>query len=203
MKLSSPQVRTIGLGALVLLIALMSIQGIVTTNEIERKMEALISEHQSDLEKVDSLLESFVEIRGLLTAFVVNEQTDIKPIILRLNDLVEEAKRQSSSFREGRYRERMEGFTEMVKKYKAAIFAYSQELLLGGAGEGIQTWQRTLLETESAAHAIVADIKGNLRLEIADLGAAIIRQGRTARIMSILFGVAGVFAGEQSLLLAR
>lgn len=174
MTLSGRQIRSIGLGVLVLLIALMSAQGVVTTIGIERKTESLIPEHQADLEGVGTLRETFVEIRVLLTAFVINEETDIKPIILRLNDLVEAAQEQSSSFHEGRHRKRMEDCTGKVKQYKAAASAYSQELLLGGAGEGIQTWQRTLLETENDAHDIVAEIKDDLRQEIATFGAAIL-----------------------------
>jgi len=195
MRLSSRQIRIVGLGALVLLIALISIQGIVTTISIEKKVDSLIADHQADLEKVDNLLAEFVGIRGLLTAFVINEQTDIKPLILKLNSLIEKSGEQASSFREERHRKGMEEFTGKVKEYKAAMFAYSQELLLGRTGEGIQSWERTLMETENTAHSIVSDIKESLRLEIGELGASILRQGKAARTVNIVFGFFGIFAG--------
>jgi methyl-accepting chemotaxis protein len=195
MPLSSRQTRYLGLGALVALIALMSVLGTVTISDIEDKVESMVSEHQADLGAVDGLLSEFVEIRGHLTSFVINEETEIRPLILRISDLVNRSEALSESLHEEKYRHSLESFTGKMKEYKTAMFAYSQELLLGGAGEGIRTWETTLLETESEAHGIVSRIKNDLRGEMGDLGKVILRQGRWGRSVNVSLGLFGVLAG--------
>ncbi len=147
MTLSSSQVRYAGLGVLVLLIALMSIQGVVYISKIESDTKSMVDDHQADLEKVDTLFGEFVEIRGLLTTFVINEEEDIKPLIMRIDDLIDSSATLTETFHEERYQAVLEKFTQKMKEYKAAVFTYSQELLLRRTGEGIRSWERILVTT--------------------------------------------------------
>ena len=195
MALSSRRTRQLGFLALLGIIALMSVQGVVYVSSINRKVESMVAEHQQDLVTVDGLLEEFVEIRGALTSFVINEQTDIRSLRERVSALIESAENVAADFHEPRYTEAVGEFAGEMKKYRQAMIAYSQELIEGGAGEGIRTWEEMLLKTEATAHGIVAEVKSSIRREISSIGSSIVGQGKKARAMNMLLGVSGLFAG--------
>jgi methyl-accepting chemotaxis protein len=191
----SEKLYHLGLGTLVVLIGIISSLGIFHVSRIEDKIFQIENRHRAQLLKVDTLLSEFVEIRGSLTSFVIEEETNVKPILDKILSLAQEAQPLVSEFHHESQQELMLEFISKLKEYRTAAVAYAQELALRRTGEGVRTWERVLLETEDQAHAIVSTIKKGVRDEITQQMTAVIARGKVSRRWSITFGFIGVLSG--------
>jgi PAS domain S-box-containing protein len=194
-NLSNRTVRYTGLGTLIALIALMSVLGIYYLSALKRDINTIEVEHRSRLEDVDHLLSEFIKTRGLLTIFVIEEQTDLNPLIRMTNNLIDTSEIVQSNLPHEHDQEAMERFIKKLKEYKVAMVAYSEELLLRRTGEGVRSWEATLLNIENEAHAIGLELKTSIRQDIGLLEKDIIRRSENARRISILLAVVGVLLG--------
>jgi methyl-accepting chemotaxis protein len=176
------------------IIALISVLGIFYISQIENDLLSIEKEHRAQLNKVDSILSEFVELRAGLATFVNEEQTDLKPLMGKANSLIKESEDLLAVFHRGK-KELLGQFIGKLKVYKAAMVAYSQELLIRRTGEGVRSWEKTLLETEQEAHGIVTKLKDRYREEISRMTASIIKQGGKAKLWSKLFGIFGIVLG--------
>jgi methyl-accepting chemotaxis protein len=177
------------------IIALISVLGIFHLSLIEKNLLSIEKEHRTQLRELDDIVSEFVELRAGLSVFVNEEQTDLKPLMGKANSLIEKSEAFLSTFHHDEKAELLDQFIKRLKVYKTAMVAYSEELLVRRTGEEVRSWEKTLLETEQDAHEIVTNLKNNYREEITQIMASILRQGRTAKVLSIVFGVIGIIAG--------
>jgi PAS domain S-box-containing protein len=191
--LANRTIRYIGLGILIAIISLISITGIVYISKMRNGIDE-INAHILELGRIDRLLSEFVEIRGLLTAYVIEEKSDVKPLVDRISVLIKEAESVTYSAGEDKERGFMQTFIWRLKEYKTAMLAYSQELRMRKTGEGIRSWEKVLLETESKAHFTIADLKTAVRVKIDMHRAEIARNSSTAERASMALGIAGLLS---------
>lgn len=193
--LSNRKTRYIGLGTLVALITLMSIMGTFHISKIEKELRFIEVEHRTQLQEVDNILAEFMVTRGLLTSFVIEEETDVKPLLKRVATLAKNSESLTATLHRGKHQELMKQFTQKLKEYRTAMVAYSQELLFQRTGEGVRSWEMILLETEHQAYDIVTNLKNSIREEISQHQASIIGRGGIAKIVSIILGIIGILSG--------
>ena len=85
-------------------------------------------------------------------------------------------------------------FLEKLKEYRTSILAYSRELALRRTGEGIRSWEASLVETETLAHQLIRGIKKRLRQEIEANDLLLLEESAASRQVSLLLGCGGVIA---------
>ncbi len=193
-RLSVRTARHLGLGAMMLLIALMSLAAWQMTGRLETELQENMAFRQR-LEHFDHLLVDLVDVRGALTRFVIEEETDVIPLVKRVKALQDEAEALLPQMPHDEDRRLLEEFTQQVKKYRAGMMAYAQELTLRRTGEGVRSWEKTLLEIETAAHQIAINLKKDLRADMAQREAELANLSRRARSLSLTLGICGLLAG--------
>jgi methyl-accepting chemotaxis protein len=194
LSLSNRQIRIIGPGILVVLIGFMSLTGLYSLTKIEKELGEIVSQHRKDITAIENLFSEFVEIRGILTSSVIEEEKDFSGLAGRITSLTRESEEYLPNLLDD-HKELMEQFIQNLKKYKVAMIAFSQEMLDGSTGEGIRTWQRVLLETENQTHKAVSGLKNLIRSEIEFHEANILSQSKKAKLLSTILSVTGIFFG--------
>lgn len=193
-SLSIRHIRILSLGSLVLIIAIVAAVGYRSVSRFESGLQNITREHWSKFYRVDDLVSGFVAVRGSLTSFVVEEQEDPAQILGELKSLIERSETLMVDF-EHQHEEdthALELFVTKLKQYRAAMVAYSQELLLRRTGDGVRSWERTLLEIETEAHSIINGLKAQIHLEVTALGDDMLLRGRKMRNLMTILGVAGL-----------
>lgn len=190
-SLSNKTIRTFGLGLLVIIIMVMAGSGIYQTNTMGRKLESLETV-RLQVQKGDALLQKFLEIRTMLTSMIIEEATDIKPLLIQIKDLQVAARLLQEELADDNKKELIGRFDDKLGEFKGASIAYFQEMSLGTGGEGIRTWGNVLLEVENDAHALGAEFKNTLRQEIGAQNAIILDDAHKSRSLVIIFGGVGV-----------
>ena len=191
--LSIRHIRILSLGFLVAIIATVTIVGQRAVESMENGLREITREHWSKFYKVDDLVSEFLIVRGNLTYFVVEEQEDPKQILIGLKSLIGESESLLESLGREEDRETLQTFVQKLKEYRAAMAAYSQELLLRRTGEGVRSWERTLLEIETEAHRIINGLKEGIRLEVDEIEEVLLQRGRKMRTVMTLLGWSGLF----------
>jgi methyl-accepting chemotaxis protein len=179
---------------LVGIIALISILWILHISYIKGQLSK-IEMLRAQLQNIDTLLTEFIELRRDLSTFVIEEKTDITPLIQNINVLLDSAEKLTPSIEPEENMEMMQKFTQKIKEYKVGMMAYHQEILMRKTGEGVRSWEKTLIDIENDANATISTLKNNYREEIGRLQSGILKQGKTAMVMSIIIGIAGVLSG--------
>jgi methyl-accepting chemotaxis protein len=192
LHLSNRLVRYLGLGSLILLIVMMSVIGWRQLRDIESHFRYIAEEHRVKLNSIDNLLSRFVEIRGQLTAFVIEEKEDVTPILKDIKLMLNDSETLLQTLHHKEDRQAMELFIQKLKEYRTAMVAYSQELLIRRTGEGVRSWERTLLDIEREAHAIVFTMKSTIIGEVGELEDQMLQTTRSATQSSIALGLFGV-----------
>jgi methyl-accepting chemotaxis protein len=162
---------------------------------MDKELRSIEENYRIPLKAVDNLLIEFVELRGALSTFVIEEQTDLKPLLNKTDTLIKTAESVFSVLHEKDNIEVMQQFVTKLKEYRFGMVAYSQELLIRRTGEGVRSWERTLQDIESKAHSLGMKLKNSLREEINQVQNIILRRGRIAKIFSMTFGVMGILVG--------
>jgi len=162
---------------------------------MEQSINSISGEHRARIKDIDAILSEFVEIRGLLTSFVIEEQVDIKPLLKRTSALVKKADSFQATLHHDHNSILSKEFTQKLKEYRTAMAVYSQELSLRRTGEGVRSWERTLLEIERTAHSIVLKLKNDIREEIGQQEASMIHHGKTSKFLSLTLGITGLLIG--------
>ncbi|MCK5511588.1 MAG: methyl-accepting chemotaxis protein [Thermodesulfovibrionia bacterium] len=193
--LSNRLIRYIGLGTLVILIALISIFSMFYISSMEHDIQRIETEYNARLRDVDKVLSEFVVVRAHLASFVIEEKTDINPLLKQADSLISMSENIFSALHLEEDRNLMEQFINKLKEYKGSMVAYAQELSIGRTGEGIRSWESTLLDIESQAHAIGNELKNGIREEIREKQHSIMNLGSTAKTLSTSFGIAGILLG--------
>jgi PAS domain S-box-containing protein len=193
-NLSNRQLHIIGLGTLVILIAVMSFVGIYYISQIEKELGEVVKQHRKDIQVIEGIFSEFIEIRGKHTSNVIEEETDFTPLIKQIGGLTRKAESYIPEFHTD-LKEIMEQFIKKLKEYRVAMIAYSQELQSGTTGEGILTWQRVLLETEEATHKTVSDLKNLINEEIEHHESNILSTSKQAKRLSTILSVTGILFG--------
>jgi PAS domain S-box-containing protein len=192
--LSNRQLHIIGLGTLVILIAVMSFVGIYYLSQIEKELGEVVKQHRKDIQVIEVIFSEFIEIRGELTSNVIEEETDFTPLIKQIDGLTKKAESNVPEFHSN-LKEIMEQFVQKLREYRVAMIAYSQELQSGTTGEGIRTWQRVLLETENATHTTVSDLKNLIGEEIEHHESNIFKTSKKAKLLSTILSITGILFG--------
>lgn len=203
-RLSIRQIRILALGSLVAIIAVGTVVGYSAVVRIEGGLRNITREHWSKFYRVDDLLNKFVTVRGRLTSFVVEEQEDPREILLDIKSLIEESEAALETFQRDEDRQPVEMFVNKLKEYRAAMAAYSQELLLRRTGEGVRSWERTLLEIETEAHLVIKGLKERIRAEVHELEEEMLIRGRkTRKVMAFLGGFGLILAVALAFIMHR
>ncbi len=190
-RLSITKIRYLGLGTLLVLIALMSLLAFSITNRIEKQLEAMAGE-RANFETIDRLIGEFSEIRADLTAFVIDESTDVAPLLRQAKEIQEEVAALREPLIHDQETAILDDFEKQIKRYRAAMAAYAQELSLRRTGEGVRSWERTLLEIEADAYHLARALKDTINADIQAGDRAILALSENARKILLVCGTAGV-----------
>ncbi|UCF31103.1 MAG: HAMP domain-containing protein [bacterium] len=191
LSLSVRRIRHLALSSLVAIIALGTVFGYSAVVRIETGLRDITRQHWDKFHRVDGLLNRFVAIRGKLTTFVVEEQESPTEILGEIKSLIGESEAAREIFHRPEDLDAMEAFVLKLKEYRASMVAYSQELLLRRTGEGVRSWEKTLLEIETEAHGIIKELKEGIRQEVSEIEEQMLRRGHETRRMMALLGVFG------------
>jgi methyl-accepting chemotaxis protein len=193
-SLSIRHIRVLALGSLVLIIAVVTAVGYRAVSGIESGLQNITDDHWSKFYRVDDLVGGFVTVRGNLTSFVVEEQENPVEILRELKTLIERSETILEEFQHKHQEDKqaLELFIQKLKEYRAAMVAYSQELLLRRTGEGVRSWERTLLEIETEAHGIISGLKEQIHNEVIVLEEVMLARGRKMRNWMALLGLFGL-----------
>jgi len=193
--LSTRQIRGLGFGTLIAIIAIMSASAYYQTVRVQRQLDIIDSDYRKPLEATDELLTDFVEVRGLMTAFVIEEQTDVAPILTATGKLIDDAQALQEMTSESAPMQILEGFISTLKEYRTAMVAYSNELQISRTSDSVRAWERTLLGLEKRGHKNGGDLKEYMAARIAAKEAEIRSLGISLQRWNLLFGVVGVLSG--------
>ena len=195
MHISIRWVRFIGLGILVGIIAFISIFGVVQTTRIDRDLQTLETEQRPLLREIDTLLILFSKITNEFTFFVIQEETDIKPLLVRVKTLLVDIEAFKTQLREEGEIELADGLIRALKEYRVAMVAYSQELKVRRTGEGVRSWESALLEREEQIHQVANALKDHVYESMTDVENEILARTRWTRQLGSILGILGVLAG--------
>jgi methyl-accepting chemotaxis protein len=190
-SLSIRQIRFLTLGSLVAIIAFLTLFGYSAVVRVEGGLRDISREHWAKFYQVDDLLSKFVVVRGKLTSFVVEELENPAEILGEIKTLIEESETAMETFHHGDDLEAMSAFVLKLKEYRASMAAYSQELSLRRTGEGVRSWERTLLEIETEAHGIIRGLKDRIRQEVNEIETQMLQRGQETRRNMTLLGAFG------------
>jgi PAS domain S-box-containing protein len=184
----------VGLGTLVIIIALMSVFGISHSYRVVSDLSYVQSE-RDQISEIDNLYSDFIEVQALLSTFVIEEQTDLKPILKKTDSVIEKIDTIIPKLHHQKHEEILKTFKQKMKYYKVAMIAYSQELLLRRTGEGVRSWERTLIDTEREAFDTISQLKNDYREEIRVHMSDISKKSAGSKRLITLLGIFGVLSG--------
>jgi len=185
--LSHKFIRNVGLGLLVIIIMVMAGSGIYQASTMDRRLQTLESFRQH-LESADAILGNFLEVRGLMTSMIIEEESDLKPLLVKIKGIQKQITTLQQQLPEDKSRELVDAFNDKLGRFRVAAIAYFQELALGTEGEGIRTWGNALIRLETEAHQIGAEFKGFFRQQIRAQNQVIMASADRNRTLVILFG---------------
>jgi methyl-accepting chemotaxis protein len=193
--LSNRKIRIIGLGILVFLFAASNFFTYTQNLNIEKELSQINTEHQPLLREIDEMLKEFIEVKDKLTTFVIDELTDVEPILKESLVIVRSAESLSKKLTDEREQRLIKDFTEKIKEYRVGMIAYSEELQIRRTGEGVRSWERTLLRLESSAHDIAVELKNSILDEIQRHQDVMANAALYSKRMNIIVGLAGILIG--------
>ncbi len=192
--LSTSKIRKTGLIILVVLIAITGLFFTYYTGFVEKSLEDISYKLIPQQRDIDDILSRFLTVRRLFTTFVIEEQEDLKPIIKKIDTLIEA----SSNFLKTLGPEDaklMEEFIKKLQEFRAGMIGYSQELAIRRTGEGVRSWERTLLDIEEQAYKISRQLKENLNKKIMSKQELMIKKGSAAQGTAIVLVFTGILSG--------
>ncbi len=195
MYISIRWVRFIGLGMLVGIIAFISIFGVVQTTRIDRDLQTLETEHRPLLREIDNLLIMFGKITNEFASFVIQEEIDLKPLLIKAKTLLIEIEAFKTQLSEEGEVELADSLIRALKEYRVAMVAYSQELKVRRTGEGVRSWEVTLLEREEEIQQVANTLKDHVYESMTDVENEILARTRWTRQLGSILGILGVLAG--------
>ncbi len=195
MYISIRWVRFIGLGILVGIIAFISIFGVVQTTRIDRDLQTLEAEQRPLLREIDNLLVMFSKITNEFAYFVIQEETDLKPLLVEAKILLGEIEAFKTQLSEEGELEIADSLILALKEYRVAMVAYSQELKVRRTGEGVRSWEAALLEHEEHIQQVANNLKDHVYESMTDVENAILDRTRWTRQLGSILGILGVLAG--------
>ncbi len=188
-------VRFIGLGILVGIIAFISIFGVVQTTRIDRDLQTLEMEHRPLLREIDNLLIIFGNITNEFAFFIIQEQTDLKPLLLKVKTLLIDIEVFKKQLAEEGEVELTDSLIVALKEYRVAMVAYSQELKVRRTGQAVRSWEGTLLEREKQIQEVANALKDYVYKSMMDVENEILARTRWTRQLGSILGILGVLAG--------
>ena len=195
LNISNRLVRYLGLGVLVGIIAFISLSNLVQTSRMDRDLQTLESEYRTLLREVDDLQSDFVKIQNSFAIFVIQEQTDIKPLLSLGKNLLKKIENLKVTLSNQRETELAETFIKSLKEYRVSMVAYSQELRVRRTGQAVRSWEATLLELEEKIQETGSQFKDLVYSDMNAVESRILDRSRRSRRMSIIFGLLGVLVG--------
>ena len=192
--LSASKIRKTGLVILVILVAVIGLISTYYTSFVEKSLEDISYRLIPQQRDIDDILSRFLSIRRAFTTFVIEEKDDIRPIIKKTDTLIQASTNflKHLSPEDARL---MKKFIEKLQEFRAGMIGYSQELAIRRTGEGVRSWERTLLDIEEQAYRISSQLKENINNKIMSKQEEMIKKGGAAQNTSILLIVAGIIAG--------
>jgi len=194
--------RNIGLGALIVIIAVMGGSGFFLAKRLDNQLVQLEGFRQN-LEVADHLLGQFLEIRGHLTVQIIEENTDISFLMKQIKQLQEQTASYSENLDDLQSKQHLSGFQKKIGQFRMATVAYFQELEAGSEGEGIQTWGTTLIQIEQQAHTLGNELKVSFRNQIRQQDESISELAAATKGLVSSFGIIGVILAITIALLLR
>ena len=194
-SLSTRQVRWLGFGTLIAIIVLMSSSGYYQTTRVQKQLDIIDTEYRKPMEATDRLLTDFVEVRGLMTAFVIEEQSDVKPIVQATGKLLEDAEALREMALEPAPAKILDDFISTLKEYRTSMVAYSNELQLSRSEDSVRAWERNLLGIETRGHTFGGNLKKYMATRIAAKELEIRTLGNSLQSWNLWFGGIGITAG--------
>ena len=191
-KISNRWVRYLGLGALVCIIAFISTTGVIQNTAIENDLVKFSGQNRILLKDIDSFLSSFVNLQNHFATFVIQEQTDVKPMLLEAKSLVSEAEGLKGRFSDEEHLALIDDLIGTMKKYRVSMVAYSQELQIRRTGDAVRSWEATLLEIDSKIQETGIKLRDIAFERMQSLDEAIILRSRRARDIGLYMGIAGI-----------
>ncbi len=192
--LSASKIRKTGLIILVILVAIIGLVSTYYTSFVEKSLEDISYRLIPQQRDIDDILSRFLSIRRAFTTFVIDEKEDIRPIIKKTDTLIQASTNflKHLSPEDARL---MKKFIEKLQEFRAGMIGYSQELAIRRTGEGVRSWERTLLDIEEQAYRISSQLKENINNKIMSKQEEMIKKGGAAQNTSILLVIAGIIAG--------
>ena len=194
MAFSQRAVRHLGLGLLVGIVAAMSLMGALRSIGMDRELQ-VIHQVRGTLTHVDRLLAEFVRIRGDLTTFVIQEDTDLRPLLAAGKALNDEATLVLESLENEEHRRLIEGFIQRLAEHRAVMVAYSQELAIRRTGDGVRSREEALLRIETEAHRLISELKGQITSELEEMNLSVLELSASTRNLAAFLGTFGVLVG--------
>lgn len=191
-SLSIRHIRILALGSLVLIITVVTAVGYRTVSAVESGLQDMTRKHWSRFYEVDDLVGGFVTVRGHLTSFVVEELEDPVDILHEIKALIGRSETVMERFESEEEQQLLQDFIQKLKEYRAAMVAYSQELLLRRTGEGVRSWERTLLQIETEGHLLINGLKDKIHSEVTSLERDLLLRGQKMRKWMAFLGFAGL-----------
>ncbi|MFV2081770.1 MAG: methyl-accepting chemotaxis protein [bacterium] len=195
MHISIRWVRFIGLGILVGIIAFISIFGVVQTTRIDHDLRTLAEEHRPLLREIDNLLVIFGNITNEFAFFIIQEQTDLKPLLVKVKTLLIDIEAFKKQLIEEGEVELTDGLIMALKEYRVAMVAYSQELKVRRMGQAVRSWEGTLLEREKQIREVANALKNHVYESMMDVENEILARTSWTRQLGSILGILGVLAG--------
>jgi methyl-accepting chemotaxis protein len=192
---SNRKIRMIGLGMLVFLFAVSSFFTYTQNVKIERELTEINTVHQPILRQIDDLLNDFIGVKDKLTTFVIDELTDLNPILKESLALVKTAEAVSKKITSEDDQKQIKEFISKIKEYRVGMIAYSEELAVRRTGEGVRSWERTLLDIESSAHEAAFELKSSIIDEIEQHQTVMAQAATRSKRLNMIIGLSGILIG--------
>ncbi|RMG69852.1 MAG: methyl-accepting chemotaxis protein [Nitrospirae bacterium] len=193
-RLSASAIRKTGLILLVLLIAFTGAIAIYYTLYIENSLEDITYKLIPKQRGIDEILYNFMSIRRLFTTFVIEEQEDLKPLIKKIDRLIESSSEFQKDLPE-QEQKLMNQFVKKLQEFRAGMIGYSQELAIRRTGEGVRSWEKTLLGIEEDAYRLSRQLKQKLSDKLILKQNEMIKRGSAAKNTAALFVLLGLASG--------
>ncbi len=178
---------------MVIIIALLSLLSVYLTDRLDTELRHGMA-FRARVQALDGLLNEFIEARGRLTQFVIEEETDVSPLVGQVRALQTKAETMLEGFPEGEDRGLVEEFVGQIRQYRAAMAAYAYELSLRRTGDGARSWEKNLMDIERKAHDLSLELKNRFRQSMTKRDQALAELARQGRFFSLAFGAMGLLS---------
>lgn len=194
-NVSNRIIRFTGLGLLVALIGLVNLFTTHHASSIEKELRAIQLEQRPRLNELNNVLYKFTKTRKLLASFVVEERTDVKPLIDHTQEVINLAETVLSKLKMQDRKKSMGQFIQTLQEYKVAFIAYSDEIQVRRTGEGVREWERVLLNLEDRAETQVRELMTSIYNDVNDHMGAILIETRRSKLIGLTFSILGILSG--------